>query len=148
MRNQTRNGFGQSYVRPVVSAPLRTASVDRVAERASRPLLRPAWQIFSKAYHHRRSLSVFFVTTISQDTHIPKKSTWVCFGSRGESRRKAQFYCCRLGILPCFIFFFASALLARVLSIAIIIAARRDKQERLYSQAKDGRRKFQPFVRC
>ena len=51
---QTRNGFGQSYVRPVASAPLRTASVDRVAERASRPLPRPAWQIFSKAYHHRR----------------------------------------------------------------------------------------------
>ena len=92
---------------------------------------------------------VFCDDNFARYAYIPKNSTWVCFGSRGESRRKAQFYCCRLGILPCFIFSsLASALLARVLSIAIIIAARRDKKERSYSQAKDGRRKFQPFVRC
>ena len=89
---QTRNGFGQSYVRPVVSAPLRTAAVDRVAGRASRPLPRPAWQIFSKAYHHRRSLSVFFVTTISQDTHIIQKTArGFALGAEGRAEGRHNF---------------------------------------------------------
>ena len=110
------NGFGQSYLRPIVGAP-RTASLGGsccVAERAFAKQGLGAWQ---KAYHYRQSLACLcFLCRKFRKIRTPQKSVPVRvrgFASRAKEARQAHFNCCRLGILPCFILFFAGALIVR-----------------------------------